>query len=305
MAMNVAYLTDQEALIRAAAMDWLSARIAREQETVTRAELAAWEYEGIRIPLVDRGRGIRKPRGFESALSITTTYTPAGRRPPYEDNVGGDGLLRYKYRLQQPNHADNIALRQAYFTRSPLIWFFGVASGVFIARFPVWIIADDPVNHEATIAVDEVQKIVDFRNSNNEDQRRYVERITRQRIHQPLFRARVLQAYDHKCTICQITHTRLLDAAHILEDSRGGQPIVSNGLPLCKIHHSAYDANILGISPDLIVKVRSDILLEVDGPMLKHGIQAMDGLRIVTPRERAAQPSKENLDVRYSDFLKA
>ena len=38
-----------------------------------------------------------------------------------------------------------------------------------------------------------------------------------------------------------------------------------NVLSLCKIHHAAYDKNILGISPDYQVKVRIDILDEVDG----------------------------------------
>jgi predicted restriction endonuclease len=33
-------------------------------------------------------------------------------------------------------------------------------------------------------------------------------------------------------------------------DEQLGQPIVSNGLPLTKIHHAAFDAQLIGIDPD-------------------------------------------------------
>ena len=47
----------------------------------------------------------------------------------------------------------------------------------------------------------------------------------------------------------------LLDAAHILPDRHPkGEPIVTNGLGLCTIHHSAYDANIIGIDPDTPIR---------------------------------------------------
>jgi putative restriction endonuclease len=33
-------------------------------------------------------------------------------------------------------------------------------------------------------------------------------------------------------------------------DEQFGQPIVSNGLPLTKIHHAAFDAHLIGIDPN-------------------------------------------------------
>ena len=50
-------------------------------------------------------------------------------------------------------------------------------------------------------------------------------------------------------------------------------PEVRNGLALCKIHHAAYDHNIIGINADYNIEVREDVLAEIDGPMLKHGLQ--------------------------------
>jgi putative restriction endonuclease len=116
----------------------------------------------------------------------------------------------------------------------------------------------------------------------------------------------VVRPTETRCAMCRLRHTDLLDAAHIIRDAdEGGLPVVPNGLSLCKIHHAAYDRNIIGVNPDLVIRVRRDILDEVDGPMLRHGIQEMDGGRLTVPRQRAAHPSRENLDRRYQEFLAA
>ena len=82
-----------------------------------------------------------------------------------------------------------------------------------------------------------------------------------------------------------------------------GQPFVSNGLALCKIHHAAFDANILGIRPDHVVEIRMDVLREKDGPMLQHGLQELHRRRLlVVPRRRELQPNPEYLAERYERF---
>jgi putative restriction endonuclease len=45
-------------------------------------------------------------------------------------------------------------------------------------------------------------------------------------------------------------------------DEQLGQPIVSNGLPLTKIHPAAVDAHLIGVDPDFRVHV-SDRLLDI------------------------------------------
>lgn len=65
------------------------------------------------------------------------------------------------------------------------------------------------------------------------------------------------------------------------------------------------DANIIGIDPDAIVHVREDILVEVDGPMLKHGLQAMAGSRLVLPRGDKLKPNRDFLAERYERFRAA
>ena len=63
-----------------------------------------------------------------------------------------------------------------------------------------------------------------------------------------------------------------------------------NGLALCNIHHAAFDASILGVRPDYVVEIRSDVLTEIDGPMLKYGLQASHGERLFVPRSTPSSP---------------
>jgi len=84
-----------------------------------------------------------------------------------------------------------------------------------------------------------------------------------------------------------------------------GEPAVSNGLALCSLHHAAFDRHILGIRPDLVVEIRSDILEEEDGPMLIHGLQSFQDHRILIPRSPIHHPNRDFLAERYELFRKA
>lgn len=295
---------DQERDLRAKAMRWLDQR---PDQRVDFAWLAEFRFDGQRIPLMDRQRGIRKPAGMDAALAIRTTFTAPGQVPPYADAIGRDGLQRYKYRGADPGHPENVALRRAFEQRLPLIWFVGVASGLYEPIYPVWVVGDDPGTLEFALALDEGQRFVTPGAPVDDDARRYVERLTKARLHQRIFRAQVLLAYEGRCTICRIRHSELLDAAHIIEDGKpNGQPVVPNGLSMCKIHHAAFDNKILGIRPDLTLHVRQDVLDEVDGWMLKGGIQGVHDKRLeVIPSSRAARPDTRRLEQRYSQFLTA
>lgn len=187
----------------------------------------------------------------------------------------------------------------------PLAYFVGVAKGIYVPLFPVWLVDEDITRHEFAVAVDESQRVVEL-SALPEPQREYVERITRTRLHQPVFRARVLRAYHERCAMCRLHHAELLDAAHIIPDGQvKGDPVVPNGLALCKIHHAAYDVNLLGVRPDLVVEVTPRLLRETDGPMLSHGLQSMQGAKLLVPRDRAAQPDQERLRIRYDEFRSA
>jgi putative restriction endonuclease len=283
-------------------MDWLDMR---PTPRVDYGWLAGFEYEGQRVALMDRQRGIRKPAGLQAALAIRTTFTPPGQLPPYADEIGADGLQRYKYRGTDPQHPENVALRRAKELDLPLIWFVGVASGQYEPIYPVWVVGDDPRNLEFAIAVDPAQRLITPNQSLSPGMREYTERLTKQRLHQRVFRTQVLLAYEGRCTVCNLGHAELLDAAHIIADGRpNGDPVVPNGMAMCKIHHAAFDARILGIRPDLTLHLRQDLLDEVDGPMLRHGLQDMHNRKLMRlPAIRAARPDAARIEERYAEFL--
>ena len=296
--------TEPERRLRQAAMAWLETR---PEPRVDYAWLTGFEYEARRVPLMDRQCGIRKPADMDAALSIRTVYTAPDRMPPYADAIGADGLQRYQYRGDNPDHPENRALRNAMAEQLPLIWFVGTAPGEYEPIYPVWIVGEEREKLQFALALDAGQRLVRPGEPMSEDTRRYVERVTKARLHQRVFRAQVITAYTTRCAICRLHHANLLDAAHIIEDGRPhGEPVVPNGLSLCKIHHAAFDQRILGIRPDLSVHIRRDILDETDGPMLRFGLQDLHNHRLeVVPVARAARPDPDRLEERYAAFLAA
>src|SRR5699024_9480324 len=138
------------------------------------------------------------------------------------------------------------------------------------------------------------------------EEQRYAQRVARQRLHQPAFRARVLQAYEVRCSVCALRHGNLLDAAHITPDSAADSTTsVTNGLSMCKIHHAAFDGNMLGVSPDYEVHIAERLLDEIDGPMLQHGLKEMNGSSLTVPSRHNERPDRERLAERFGQFRDA
>ena len=80
---------------------------------------------------------------------------------------------------------------------------------------------------------------------------------------------------------------------------------MSNSLALCKIHHAAYDADILGIRQDLVIVIRNEVLEEHDGPMLTHGLQLLHGKALgFVPRSADLRPNPAHLSERFERFSK-
>jgi putative restriction endonuclease len=294
---------DLDTRLRLAMFAHLDRVSAAHPEGISSEVINSFAFDGSPMRLIVQP-GIRKPAQLSAALTIRTTYTPPGRDAPYEDEVGLDGTVRYKWRGTDAGHPDNRALREAMQRQVPLAYFYPVARGVYQAIYPVYLVEEDPQRHEFTVDVGEYVHTTDGLDTSVD--RRYIRRLTLHRLHQVVFRPRVLRAYECRCALCRLGHPPLLDAAHILPDHHlRGDPVVPNGLAMCKIHHAAYDANIIGIRPDRIVEVRKDILAEIDGPMLRHGLQEMHGGTIFVPRSRREQPDPTRLEERYEQFRAA
>jgi putative restriction endonuclease len=299
-----------ERAVREAAIRFVDAVLEANGGEVTRHQLQQFIYGGEQIKLLDTGRGIRNPRQLAATLTIMTSA-----RSRYDDTPGVEGLLRYAIRDGELGEGDNRKLRAAYELELPLIWFHAVRDGVFVPVMPVYLVEELPATKQYVVALGEDQRLMaprllaasDSPAEQALEQRLYVQRMTRQRLHQPAFRARVMHAYATRCAVCSLRHGTLLDAAHIVEDGAPkGDPITANGLALCKIHHAAYDQDILGIRPDRVVHINGDALVEVDGPMLRHGLQEFHGQRLrVVPSRTADQPDPERLAIRFEKFLRA
>jgi putative restriction endonuclease len=282
--------------LRIAIFRLLDERQLRGQYEFSRDELANFYIGDVRLPLIDRGRGIRNPADFGSTLSILTSVNS-----PYSDILDTAAFVKYDYRVGESS--DNVKLKQAFRQQAPLIYFKGIRTGVYVAHYPVYVVADDPILRVFTITMDESLRFFGDPATLPPDQRAYAERTVKARLHQPAFRAKVMHAYANSCAICSLKHVELLDAAHIVPDAeQDGFAHVTNGLSLCKIHHAAYDRNLLGITPGYVVRINNALLDEVDGPMLRYGLQDMHGRALTLPLRKTDRPAPDALARRYEEF---
>lgn len=308
-----------EAQIRIAAFNWLEEQTAILGDVLSYSLLSkGFEYNGDRVTLVGP-QGIWKPRQFQ-LIPLSIIAVSDG---PYDDHTDENGFIIYRYRGTDPYHRDNMGLREAMRQKVPLIYFHGISKGNYFVTWPAFIVGDDPRSLSFTVAVDDVfaanlysQQYLSGSNSHafdqyvNEDtalyRRRYTTSTVKTRLHQSSFRERVLEAYRRQCAFCRLKHPELLDAAHIIPDSDSrGIPSVTNGLSLCKIHHAAFDHNIVGITPEYQIIVKDKVLRETDGPMLKHGIQHLHKQKIILPHSKNQWPDQEKIEERYAAFTNA
>jgi len=298
----------RDAGVRAAGFEWLGEQVIRYGDVLPRKILEnGYVYNGERVPFIGP-QGIFKPRFLQVPISITTV--PKG---PYNDFYGGDGFIRYRYRGTDQGHRDNRGLRLAMELEIPLAYFFCVAPGRYFATWPVFIVRDEPEKLTFSVAIDDAVHIGIRPDAKGYDpriedpfesgRRAYVTSTVRVRLHQRAFRERVLEAYRRQCAFCRLRHEEFLDAAHIIPDSAPeGEPLVTNGLALCNLHHSAFDRFFIGVRPDYIIEIRPDILREGDGPTLRHAIQGLHGQRIVLPAHTAHRPDPALLARRYDQY---
>ena len=289
--------------IRLAAFNWLEEQTQIHDQVLPIDLLRkGFVFENEQIPLLSP-QGIFKPKLMELPLTLTTAP-----KSKYRDGIGEGDFLIYKYRGDDVNHRDNAGLRECMKKGIPLIYFLGLVPGRYLAVWPVYIIGDDPANLSFTVAVDELVHLVSNEDKVREpdEKKRYLTRMVKVRLHQQDFREKVLYAYKSQCTLCQLRHIELLDAAHIIPDGEPeSTPTIDNGLALCKIHHAAFDKYFLGITPDYTVEVRKDVLDEEDGPMLKHGLKGLHNKKLYLPRHKIDYPNKNFLDIRYQRFKNA
>jgi putative restriction endonuclease len=262
---------------------------------------AGFPFRGARVPFLSYMKGIHRARAQRgpATLSIVTSW-----KSPYADEETDEGVL-YAYRAGSIDQPDNRALRAAAELAVPIVYFVGTRPGWYRPFYPCFAIRDDPIGRRVLVTkgvmagpLDEPEPVL----HDDPIERRYAVREMRVRVHQARFRGRVLPAYLSQCAICRLREIRLLDAAHIAADAESGEPVVSNGLSLCSIHHRAYDQDLVGISSDYDVHVSPRLLEDEDGPMLDL-LKLAHGKTIQVPARRTWRPDRELLAHRFDRFL--
>jgi putative restriction endonuclease len=265
-----------------------------------------FNFLGERVPLAVQ-QGIHKPKFVEAALTLRTSFNST-----YHDYFDSEGYMVYKYRGQDPNLWDNRSARLAFEANLPLLYLHGVSENPseYLPIWPTYIVdANDSrlefrLQFSSKIILEQAAIRPDTTPLDNPIERKYQTREVRVRLHQENFRKQVLSAYSHRCSMCRLPHQKLLEAAHITPDAdEFGDPVVPNGLSLCRIHHRAFDVKYLSVNPeDLRIHVLPSLLRENEVPMFRHSIQDLEGKELVLPRLKSDSPDPIRLLEHWKHF---
>lgn len=303
---------DEDSLIRLAAFEHVR-KLAETHVHLTSEELKpGFSYLGERIPLLNPQRGIFKPQRMRYLLSIRTVFPKPGGKVWYDDQrdvhrqiFEAEEAVDYAFMGTDPDAADNRWLREAFEAQVPIIYFLGVAPGRAQAMLPAFIAGWDARSLKARVAFSEQGRGA-MAPPASAIERRYALRTVQQRLHQASFREAVITAYDGRCALSGLPEPLLLDAAHIVADGdeRFGQAMVTNGIPLSKIHHAAFDAHLIGIDPDFRLHVSEKLMVQKDGPMLE-ALKALNGGALYVPKRLQDRPDRDRLAIRFERFRAA
>jgi len=288
-------------------------RLMDEKGQLTSVDLnSGFEVDGVRIPWINPQRGIFKPARMTRLLSIKTVIPRAGARVRYDDQIRahqqiyeGDEVVDYSFMGTDPDAAENRWLREAMEARVPIVYFLGTAPGLYHAIVPAYIEGFDARGLRAQVAFGLPNEAsIEYPTSSGE--RRYALRDVKHRLHQASFREVVIAAYRGRCALSGLPEPLLLDAAHIVadRDELYGQPIVQNGIPLSKIHHAAFDAQLIGIDPDYRIHVADRLLRLNDGPTLE-ALKSLHRAKLHLPRRVQDRPDRDRLAMRFEKFRQA
>jgi len=268
-----------------------------------------FECQEEKILLANKAVGIFKPRQLQvGALSIKTTIPRVGRTNVYTDAEDGDGTFVYSLQGNNPNNHYNRALYECWEHNLPIIYFHAVAESIYKAIFPCFIESIDPVSMSCRVSVASelisAKQHYSLRDSEAwKIERRYALRETNVRLHQAGFRVQVLDAYGKRCAMTGLPVPQLLEAAHIVPDSHElGVAEVRNGICLSRIHHRAFDSNLIGITSDYRIQVSEKLMEFEDGPILEGGLKALHGKEMTLPRDKRNWPSQDLLAIRFEEF---
>lgn len=128
------------------------------------------------------------------------------------------------------------------------------------------------------------------------------ERIVKVRVNQNFFRRTILAAYNSTCCITGLQNSSLLIAGHIIpwgvdETSRLNP---RNGIAINALHDKAFEAGLLTITPDYIIKISTSLIeQEKDKEAAQEYFLKFDNKKIILPSKFL--PAREFLEYHNSE----
>ncbi len=274
-----------------------------------------FQFEGQRIHFASQAIGIFKPQRMTGALSIKTTV-PRGRRQTWYRDQHADidpttGLMPYDLAKGGLDIPANRHLRSAYHRKAPLIYFRGVEPTLYEAFWPVWVAQFSAAEERVLLSISEATQTdpiapppLPLRDGRQVRNKSYSQVQSRHRNHQAWFSNRTKSAYGYRCAFSGLPLRSLLVGAHIKPDAEGGPASVDNGICMSTLHHTAFDANLIGVDPNLRIHVAEKVIKEQDGPLLEN-LRQLHGAKLRIPSHADAHPNPMYLELRFARFRAA
>lgn len=230
---------------------------------------------GIAVGVLHTGRSYADDLTQDSLLY----HYPRTRRPAARD--GGEvNALKWAGRLNVPVFAILPSPMRAQMRSVRLSW---VEDSDDDGRVFLLSLADSPTGAPAP----EAESDPFFLTATAAEKRAF--RKVRQG--QPQFHMKVIHRYGAKCAVCDLDVPELIEAAHLCAVSDAGSNDARNGLPLCVLHHRAFDRQFWAIDPSNL-----QLICRGQGPgaeQLRISRRSIDHLRQLPHRAALAHAWKE------------
>ena len=144
---------------------------------------------GQRFLFASAAEGIFRPAGMTGVLSLKTVVpTPKGR-VWYHDQAApdlhdGSELFWYAFRGIDPDNTRNRWLHDAMMRQLPLIYFFGIAPGLYEPLFPAFVVEWDAKKLSCGLSFSTASVSPAALSAPPVGERRYALRTVQQRLHQ-------------------------------------------------------------------------------------------------------------------------
>lgn len=128
------------------------------------------------------------------------------------------------------------------------------------------------------------------------------ERLVKTRVNQHLFRQIVLTNYESRCAITGINIPSLLAASHILPwaSHEKERLLPENGICLSALYDKAFDKGLIGITPDLEVRVSQKLKAYSSEPYYQNHFAAIHGTKLRKAGKYA--PKREFLEWHWDEL---